>query len=95
MDEKGTLMNLSKVEDPASEYASKYLQGRQRYILVRAARESCAASPGQGLLWGQLWGGLCPAATGTQPRSSEKAEASSDEQLELSLRLSKGCSRGK
>ncbi|XP_053815420.1 uncharacterized protein C22orf15 homolog isoform X4 [Vidua chalybeata] len=39
MDEKGTLMNLSKVEDPASEYASKYLQGRQRYILVRAVRE--------------------------------------------------------
>nr|XP_041575361.1 uncharacterized protein C22orf15 homolog isoform X1 [Taeniopygia guttata]XP_041575362.1 uncharacterized protein C22orf15 homolog isoform X1 [Taeniopygia guttata] len=39
MDEKGTLMNLSKVEDPASEYASKYLQGRQRYILIRAVRE--------------------------------------------------------
>ncbi|XP_063029121.1 uncharacterized protein C22orf15 homolog isoform X1 [Melospiza melodia melodia] len=39
MDEKGTLMNLSKVEDPASEYASKHLQGRQRYILVRAVRE--------------------------------------------------------
>nr|XP_054501791.1 uncharacterized protein C22orf15 homolog [Agelaius phoeniceus] len=39
LDEKGTLMNLSKVEDPASEYASKYLQGRQRYILIRAVRE--------------------------------------------------------
>ncbi|XP_036249319.1 uncharacterized protein C22orf15 homolog [Molothrus aeneus] len=39
MDEKGSLMNLSKVEDPASEYASKYLQGRQRYILIRAVRE--------------------------------------------------------
>ncbi|XP_039582105.1 uncharacterized protein C22orf15 homolog isoform X2 [Passer montanus] len=39
VDEKGTLMNLSKVEDPASDCASKYLQGRQRYVLVRAARE--------------------------------------------------------
>ncbi|XP_050836687.1 uncharacterized protein C22orf15 homolog [Serinus canaria] len=39
MDEKGILMNLSKVEDPASEYASKHLQGRQRYILIRAVRE--------------------------------------------------------
>ncbi|XP_033374029.1 uncharacterized protein C22orf15 homolog isoform X1 [Parus major] len=39
VDEKGTLMNLSKVEDPASEYASKYLQGRQRYILIRVVRE--------------------------------------------------------
>ncbi|XP_063272332.1 uncharacterized protein C22orf15 homolog isoform X2 [Prinia subflava] len=39
VDEKGTLMNLSKVENPASEYASKYLQGRQRYILIRVVRE--------------------------------------------------------
>lgn len=28
-------MNLSKVENPAAEYASKYLRERQRYILVR------------------------------------------------------------
>ncbi|XP_023793494.1 uncharacterized protein C22orf15 homolog isoform X2 [Cyanistes caeruleus] len=39
VDEKGILMNLSKVGDPASEYASKYLQGRQRYILIRVVRE--------------------------------------------------------
>ncbi|KAL2298615.1 hypothetical protein Nmel_015619 [Mimus melanotis] len=39
VDEKGTLMNLSKVEDPVSEYASKYLQGRQCYILIRVVRE--------------------------------------------------------
>ncbi|KAM7034237.1 uncharacterized protein C22orf15 homolog isoform 2-T2 [Acridotheres tristis] len=39
VDEKGTLMNLSKVEDPASDYASKYLQGRQHYILIRVVRE--------------------------------------------------------
>ncbi|XP_066055907.1 uncharacterized protein C22orf15 homolog [Chamaea fasciata] len=39
VDEKGTLMNLSKVENPASEYASKYLQGRQCYILIRVVRE--------------------------------------------------------
>ncbi|XP_032931847.1 uncharacterized protein C22orf15 homolog [Catharus ustulatus] len=39
VDEKGNLMNLSKVEDPATEYASKYLQGRQCYILIRAVRE--------------------------------------------------------
>lgn len=48
MDEKGSLMNLSKVEDPASEYASKYLQGRQRYILVRAVRESLGSQPCSG-----------------------------------------------
>lgn len=35
VDEAGTLMNLSKVENPAAEYASKYLRERQRYILVR------------------------------------------------------------
>ncbi|XP_040432809.1 uncharacterized protein C22orf15 homolog isoform X1 [Cygnus olor] len=39
VDEAGALMNLSKVENPASEFASKYLRERQRYILVRAIRE--------------------------------------------------------
>ncbi|CAM9542112.1 unnamed protein product [Bubo scandiacus] len=33
LDETGTLMNLSKVENPASEFASKYLQERECYIL--------------------------------------------------------------
>ncbi|XP_013800284.1 uncharacterized protein C22orf15 homolog isoform X2 [Apteryx mantelli] len=35
LDESGALMNLSKVENPASEFASKYLRERQRYILIR------------------------------------------------------------
>ncbi|KAM4890851.1 uncharacterized protein C22orf15 homolog, partial [Sylvia borin] len=39
VNEKGTLMNLSKVENPASVYASKYLQGRKCYILIRVVRE--------------------------------------------------------
>ncbi|KAM4763236.1 LOW QUALITY PROTEIN: uncharacterized protein C22orf15 homolog [Cyanocitta cristata] len=39
VDKKGTLMNLTKVEDPASEFTSKYLQERQHYILIRAVRE--------------------------------------------------------
>ncbi|XP_035196859.1 uncharacterized protein C22orf15 homolog [Oxyura jamaicensis] len=39
VDEAGALMNLSKVENPASEFASKYLRERQRYILVRVVRE--------------------------------------------------------
>lgn len=58
VDEKGTLMNLSKVEDPASEYASKYLQGRQRYILVRVVRKFLVQMA-QLSLWGRkglLWG---------------------------------------
>lgn len=92
-------MNLSKVEDPASEYASKHLQGRQRYILIRVVRKFHTT---QLSLWarslcsalGELWRGPCSAATWTQHRSSKEAEASSDEELELSLCLSKGCSRG-
>uniref|UniRef100_A0A8C3SE35 Uncharacterized protein n=1 Tax=Chelydra serpentina TaxID=8475 RepID=A0A8C3SE35_CHESE len=36
--ESGTLINLSEVESPASELASKYLQERQRYILIRVIR---------------------------------------------------------
>nr|XP_047919958.1 uncharacterized protein C22orf15 homolog isoform X2 [Anser cygnoides] len=39
VDEAGALMNLNKVENPASEFASKYLRERQRYILVRVTRE--------------------------------------------------------
>ncbi|TRZ20966.1 hypothetical protein HGM15179_006147 [Zosterops borbonicus] len=39
VDEKGNLMNLSKVADPKSECASKYLQGRKCYILIRIVRE--------------------------------------------------------
>ncbi|XP_056360387.1 uncharacterized protein C22orf15 homolog [Oenanthe melanoleuca] len=50
VDEKGTLMNLSKVENPASEYASKYLQGRQRYILIRVVRENSENSSYESLL---------------------------------------------
>ncbi|XP_074869141.1 uncharacterized protein C22orf15 homolog [Carettochelys insculpta] len=38
LDESGTLMNLSQVESPASELASKYLQERQHYILIRVIR---------------------------------------------------------
>uniref|UniRef100_A0A8C8RZ61 Uncharacterized protein n=1 Tax=Pelusios castaneus TaxID=367368 RepID=A0A8C8RZ61_9SAUR len=38
LDESGTLMNLSEVEDPASELASKYLQERQHYILIKVIR---------------------------------------------------------
>uniref|UniRef100_A0A8C3F581 Uncharacterized protein n=1 Tax=Chrysemys picta bellii TaxID=8478 RepID=A0A8C3F581_CHRPI len=38
LDESGTLMNLSEVESPASELASKYLQERQCYILIRVIR---------------------------------------------------------
>ncbi|XP_067406045.1 uncharacterized protein C22orf15 homolog [Emydura macquarii macquarii] len=38
LDESGTLMNLNEVEDPASELASKYLQERQHYILIRVIR---------------------------------------------------------
>ncbi|XP_066187276.1 uncharacterized protein C22orf15 homolog [Sylvia atricapilla] len=44
LNEKGTLMNLSKVENPASEYASKYLQGRKCYILIRVVREENSES---------------------------------------------------
>lgn len=91
MDEKGTLMNLSKVEDPASEYASKYLQGRQCYILIRVVREFLVQTAQlslwarRGLLWGE--GGLQRAlfSSHLEHRSSEEAEASSEEELELSL----------
>ncbi|XP_024051312.2 LOW QUALITY PROTEIN: uncharacterized protein C22orf15 homolog [Terrapene carolina triunguis] len=38
LDESGTLMNLSEVESPASDLASKYLQERQCYILIRVIR---------------------------------------------------------
>ena len=31
----GALMNLSKVENPASEFTSKYLWEREHYILIR------------------------------------------------------------
>lgn len=89
-------MNLSKVEDPATEYASKYLQGRQCYILIRAVREFLVQTAQlslwarRGLLWGE--GGLQRAlfSSHLEHRSSEEAEASSDEELELSLCLSKG-----
>ncbi|XP_009076912.1 PREDICTED: uncharacterized protein C22orf15 homolog [Acanthisitta chloris] len=39
LDETGTLMNLSKVENPATEFASKYLRERKHYILIRVIRE--------------------------------------------------------
>ncbi|XP_030439090.1 LOW QUALITY PROTEIN: uncharacterized protein C22orf15 homolog [Gopherus evgoodei] len=38
LDESGTMMNLSEVKSPASELASKYLQERQHYILIRVIR---------------------------------------------------------
>ncbi|KAJ7423770.1 hypothetical protein WISP_32779 [Willisornis vidua] len=39
LDEMGTLMNLSKVENPAAEFTSKYLREREHYILIRVIRE--------------------------------------------------------
>ncbi|PKU30088.1 hypothetical protein llap_19609 [Limosa lapponica baueri] len=59
LDETGALMNLSKVENPASEFASKYLQERKRYILIRVVRKFLGGTPEfrlcskEGLLWGQ------------------------------------------
>ncbi|XP_009462010.1 PREDICTED: uncharacterized protein C22orf15 homolog [Nipponia nippon] len=51
LDETGTLMNLSKVENPASEFASKYLRERERYILIRIIRgESSEATCYESLL---------------------------------------------
>ncbi|KAM6340321.1 uncharacterized protein C22orf15 homolog [Alca torda] len=51
LDETGTLMNLSKVENPASEFASKYLQERKCYILIRVIRgESSEATSYESLL---------------------------------------------
>ncbi|KAM6378056.1 uncharacterized protein C22orf15 homolog [Pluvialis apricaria] len=51
LDETGTLMNLSKAENPASEFASKYLQERKRYILIRVIRgESSEATCYESLL---------------------------------------------
>ncbi|XP_010003146.1 PREDICTED: uncharacterized protein C22orf15 homolog [Chaetura pelagica] len=35
LDERGALVNLSKVENPASEFSSKYLRERESYILLR------------------------------------------------------------
>lgn len=51
-------MNLSKVENPASELASKYLQERKRYILIRVIRKFLSETA-QFSLWtkkGLLWG---------------------------------------
>uniref|UniRef100_A0A452J7X1 Uncharacterized protein n=1 Tax=Gopherus agassizii TaxID=38772 RepID=A0A452J7X1_9SAUR len=42
LDESGTMMNLSEVKSPASELASKYLQERQHYILIRVIRKLLA-----------------------------------------------------
>ncbi|KAM9625122.1 uncharacterized protein C22orf15 homolog [Morphnus guianensis] len=39
LDETGALMNLSKVENPASEFTSKYLWEREHYILIRVIRK--------------------------------------------------------
>ncbi|XP_071428015.1 uncharacterized protein C22orf15 homolog isoform X2 [Pithys albifrons albifrons] len=39
LDEMGTLMNLSKVENPAAEFTSKYLREREHYILIRVIQE--------------------------------------------------------
>ncbi|XP_009891538.1 PREDICTED: uncharacterized protein C22orf15 homolog [Charadrius vociferus] len=51
LDETGTLMNLSKAENPASEFASKYLQERKCYILIRVIRgESFEATCYESLL---------------------------------------------
>lgn len=45
-------MNLSKVEDPASEYASKYLWGRQHYIFIRVVCQFLVQTA-QLSLWGR------------------------------------------
>ncbi|GAB0196892.1 hypothetical protein GRJ2_002154500 [Grus japonensis] len=51
LDEMGALMNLSKVENPACEFTSKYLQERERYILIRVVRgESSEATCYESLL---------------------------------------------
>nr|XP_010305776.1 PREDICTED: uncharacterized protein C22orf15 homolog [Balearica regulorum gibbericeps] len=51
LDEMGALMNLSKVENPAFEFTSKYLQERERYILIRVVRgESSEATCYESLL---------------------------------------------
>ncbi|KAM6318269.1 uncharacterized protein C22orf15 homolog [Podargus strigoides] len=51
LDETGALMNLSKVENPASEFTSKYLQEREHYILIRVVEgESTEATCYESLL---------------------------------------------
>ncbi|XP_010279943.1 PREDICTED: uncharacterized protein C22orf15 homolog [Phaethon lepturus] len=51
LDEAGTLMNLSKVENAASEFTSKYLREREHYILIRVVRgESSEATCYESLL---------------------------------------------
>lgn len=99
VDKKGTLMNLSKVEDAASELSSKYPQERQHYIFIRVVPKFLVETAQlslwakKGLLWGEAWRGALFSSHLDTARSSKEAEASSDEALELSLCLSKGCSR--
>lgn len=99
VDKKGTLMNLSKVEDAASELTSKYPQERQHYIFIRVVPKFLVETAQlslwakKGLLWGEAWRGPLFSSHLDTARSSKEAEASSDEALELSLWLPKGCSR--
>ncbi|XP_029882372.1 uncharacterized protein C22orf15 homolog [Aquila chrysaetos chrysaetos] len=51
LDETGALINLSKVENPASKFTSKYLWERKHYILIRVIRgESSEATCYESLL---------------------------------------------
>lgn len=87
-------MNLSKVEDPVSEYASKYLQGRQCYILIRVVRKHSTAQPlgQQGSALGE--GGLERALFSSHLDTAQKPQGGrSLEEMKLSLCLSRGCSR--
>lgn len=71
VDEAGALMNLNKVENPASEFASKYLRERQRYILVRVTSKFLSKAA-QLSLWartGLLQGWV--ALQGTAPHTSD------------------------
>lgn len=54
-------MNLSKVENPASEFASKYLQERKRYVLIRVIRKFLSETAQFSLCTkkGLLGGGRC------------------------------------
>lgn len=64
-------MNLNKVENPASEFASKYLRERQRYILVRVTSKFLSKAA-QLSLWartGLLQGWV--ALQGTAPHTSD------------------------
>lgn len=90
-------MNLSKVEDAASELTSKYSQERQHYIFIRVVPKFLVETAQlslwakKGLLWGEAWRGLALFSSHLDTaRSSKEAEASSDEALELSLWLPKG-----